>query len=104
MVQQQIGSFLKNSTGDVVIELKGKNVEHAVMQVFATAQYWTNNGFVSGKLAGLIVCKRYPRASPSIQRAQDKFSKSFRGPLHIVTKNYEFKFKNVLSFKGPHKI
>lgn len=93
----------KQHLGDVIIELKGKNVEHGAKQIHATAQYWRSEGHVCGKIAGLLVCTRYPRASTSIQKSQQAFQKLFSGPLHVVTKNYEYQIENVLSFKGPHR-
>ena len=85
----------------IIIELKGKNVEHAADQVFRTAQFWTNEFSRSTYIAGLIVANQYPKSSTSIQLRQQKFAKKFRGPLHVVTKNDEFYFDKILSFKGP---
>lgn len=93
----------QNSIGDIVVELKGKDVEHAAKQIHATADFWSQNGLRIGKIAALIVCKQYPKASTMIQRAQQAFAKRFGGPLHVVTKAYEFRMEHVLSFKGPHK-
>src|SRR5688572_5679216 len=79
----------RNQVGDVLIELKGRNVEHAVKQIRATAEFLTEGGFREGQIAGLIVCSQFPKASTSVQRAQAEFAKNFKGPLHVVTKNYE---------------
>jgi hypothetical protein len=89
--------------GDVVIELKGKGVEHGVKQVYETALLWDREKMRVGKIAGLIVAREYPRFNTRVRRAQEVFAKTFGGPLHVVTKNYEFEMLNVLSFSGPHK-
>lgn len=88
--------------GDVIVELKGKDVDHAVTQIQATAKYWTEKALLEGKLAGLVVATQYPRIDTKIQRAATALARSFNAPLHVVTKNYEFEIENVLSFKGPH--
>jgi hypothetical protein len=89
--------------GDVIVELKGKNVEYGARQILATAQYWRDSNYNLDRIAGLIVCVQYPRTSTTVQKAQQRFLREYRGPLHVVTKNYEFKLENVLSFRGPHK-
>jgi hypothetical protein len=92
----------KEGIGDVIVELKGRNVEHAVKQINATAELWTGEGLRTGKLAALIVATQYPSANTAIQKAQQAFSKKYNGPLHVVTRNAEYCFECVLSFKGPH--
>jgi len=91
----------KPKVGDVIIELKGTDVDHAVLQILNTANYWKKNKLNSGSLAALVVCTRYPRIDTKIQRAKSKFARDFKGPLHVVTKNEEFEFVRLLSFKGP---
>jgi hypothetical protein len=92
----------KHDIGDVVVELKGKDVEHGVKQVYATAKYWTINELRVGAIAGLIVCNQYPRASTQVQRAKQAFAREFRGPLHVVSRNCEYRIEHLFSFKGPH--
>ncbi|HEX8662846.1 MAG TPA: hypothetical protein VF744_02305 [Beijerinckiaceae bacterium] len=89
--------------GDVIIELKGRHVEHAVRQIRATAGFLTDGDYREGRLAGLVVCTQFPKASTTVQRAQAEFARAFKGPLHVVTQNLEYAFENVLSFKGPHR-
>lgn len=91
----------KPTVGDVVVELKGKDVNHAIKQIVSTLSYWKKEGLSNGKLAGLIVCTQYPKISTTVQKAQELIAKDYKAPLHVVTKNYEYKLENVLSFKGP---
>lgn len=91
----------KEGVGDVVVELKGKDVRHGTEQIFATASLWTTSKFRMGGIAGLIVARQYPRVSSQVQRAQQRFSRVFRGPLHVVTSNREYEFTRVLSYDGP---
>ncbi len=92
----------KKDVGDLIIELKGKDVEHAVQQVMATARYLVQHQLRTGRLAGLVVAKQYhPRASTSVQRAQQAFTRAFSGPLHVASSNYEYTFERVLDYGGP---
>ncbi|WP_146140343.1 hypothetical protein [Alsobacter soli] len=92
-----------NNVGNLIVELKGKNVEHAVDQVIATADKIKNANNEEILLGALIVCTQFPRINTKIQKAKDTMRKRFNAPLHVVTKNYEFFFEAVMSFKGPHK-
>jgi len=88
--------------GQVVIELKGKDVEEAVKQVEATASYWITNGYSTGPIAALIVSTQFPKVSTSVRKAQERFRKAFRTPLHVVTKNYQGRLEAIFSAKGPY--
>ena len=76
---------------------------HAVKQILATASYWADKGYSNGSCAALIVSNQYPRFDTKIQKAMHLFTSKHGGPLHVVTKNYEFYFERVLSFQGPHR-
>ncbi|MGO7156464.1 hypothetical protein [Rhizobium leguminosarum] len=92
----------KPDVGTIIVELKGKHVEHGADQIQATADHLKKIGYSTGKLAGLIVSTGYPKASTGIQKKAQSFSKKHRGPLHVVTKNSQFEFDRVLSAEGPH--
>ncbi|WP_431322549.1 hypothetical protein [Rhizobium sp. YTU87027] len=109
---QMDGCVIKNSTcadwvvtkqgvGTVIVELKGKHIEHGAKQVEATAVFLRGIGYNMPKLAGLIVGNGYPKANSTLQKFQASFRKSFGGPLHVVTKNDDFVFEKVLSSTGP---
>lgn len=91
----------KLKVGDLVIELKGMDVNHAVEQVMASAQHWQDNGYRNGGIAALIVCSRKPSIDTKIQKFIVAFGKRFKGPLHVVPRNDEFLFERVLQFAGP---
>lgn len=105
------GNLLKNVTAsdyvisrhkiaDIIIELKGMDVDHAVDQILATADYWQKNNLRTGKIAALVVSSRAPRFDTKVQRATTKFYEKFKGHLHIV-RNGEFVFEKVLCADGP---
>ena len=87
----------------IVVELKGRDVEHAAVQIAATSTLWKNVEGRCGKIAGLIVARQYPKASTVIQLKQRSFVKTFGGPLHVVNHCPEVYFDHVLSFRGPFK-
>jgi len=93
----------KSKKADLLIELKGIDVKHAVEQISATAALWDSSGVREGAIAGLIVCSRLPnpRFSTNIQRARSSFLARYKGPLHVVDKNNKYEFDKVLSINGP---
>jgi hypothetical protein len=91
----------KDKIGDVIVELKGKDVDHAVKQVHATAEFWQTKKLFVGQIAAIVVAAQYPKVNTAVQRSQNSFANRYKGPLHVVTKNYEYQFYRVLSFKGP---
>ncbi|WP_306393237.1 hypothetical protein [Telluria beijingensis] len=91
----------KLKVGDLVIELKGMDVDHAVEQVFETASYWRDKNYRQGGIAALIVSSRVPAFNTKIAKYAARFKKSFNGPLHVVSQNREFTFERALSFDGP---
>lgn len=93
----------KADIGDVVIELKGGDVEHGAKQVTATTDFWIRSQNVKKKLAGLIVCTQYPRADTRMQKLQQAFVRKFGAPLHVICGARELELEKVLSFNGPYK-
>ena len=93
----------KPDIGDVVIELKGSDVDHAIDQITATIDYWISERLRCGKLSALIVCAKYPKVDTKVQRAKSKFARAFKAPLHIVSRNHEYSFLALLSPRGPLK-
>jgi hypothetical protein len=87
----------KKGYGDLVVELKGKNVEHGAAQTTATAEYITREKLRQGKIAGLIVCRRYPKEDTTLQRLQLAFAKKFNGPLRTSEK-IEYDFEKCFAF------
>lgn len=93
----------RTNIGDVVVELKGCDVDRAAVQVKETIRYWASSTMFNGAIGALIVCARYPRVDTKIQRVKAEVARSFKAPVHVVTKNSEYEFKCLLSFKGPYK-
>jgi hypothetical protein len=75
---------------DVIVELKGKNVDHAVMQIDASLDFWSRHSeHVSGQtISAFIVCKEYPRADRKFKRCQENLRKR-GGILKLTARNGE---------------
>lgn len=68
----------------VFVELKGRNVEHATEQLFASIGNSDVKKFATGKLAFLVMCKRYPRFDTFVRRAKNAAMRDFRAKLHVI--------------------
>lgn len=94
----------KHDAGDVVVELKGGDVSHAITQVTATAEFAVESKLACGRMAALILCTQHPGIDTKMQRAMNEFAKRFKGPIHTRNKSGEFVFEHVLSFNGPDRM
>jgi hypothetical protein len=75
---------------DVIVELKGTNVDHAATQVDSTWNFWSRHAeHADGQLiSAWILCSQYPRASQKIKRFQATF-RAHGGILLVSTHNGE---------------
>jgi hypothetical protein len=75
---------------DVIVELKGKNVDHGVEQIESTWTFWNSHAeHVRDQLiSAWIVCVQFPRASQKIKRCQRRF-RAHGGILIVSTHNSE---------------
>ncbi|WP_369929363.1 hypothetical protein [Xanthomonas sp. NCPPB 2632] len=83
--------------GDLIVELKGKDVDRAVEQVVATAEFLKRCERTGGdgRLAALIVCTRVPRQDSKSLRLQNAFQQKHRGRLRVVAANVEHDFEKL---------
>lgn len=75
---------------DVIVELKGRNVDHAVEQIEATWKFWGEHAeHERGQLiSAWIMCSEYPRASLKVARYRESFRA--RGSILLIsTRNGE---------------
>jgi hypothetical protein len=75
---------------DVIIELKGKNVVHAIEQIEATRLFWCKHPACefNKTISAWILCSEYPRADLKINRYRENF-REYGGILLISTHNGE---------------
>ena len=60
---------------DVIVELKGGDVDHACTQVESTRNFWrSHKEYDQGQIIGAwIICSQFPRASTKIGRYRENF-------------------------------
>ncbi|MEJ2802004.1 hypothetical protein WAE61_09000 [Comamonadaceae bacterium PP-2] len=90
----------------VLIELKGRDVEHALNQIDSTVKYLQNENRFKGvsRWSALIVCSKVPKSpkyDSRLQNIQSKFAQKYKAPIHIVNGIYEYIPESLLSFGSP---
>jgi len=92
----------KTDLVDVIVELKGRDVDHAIQQIVSTLRFWSKHDGCKQKdhLAALIICTQYPRDSTKIERARRQIAHEHRAPLHVKSRNLEHRFEDLASFGG----
>ena len=62
--------FVLSKTGivDVIVELKGKEIDHAIQQILSTLAQWKVTAEAAPKVGGLIVFTRSPFRSAALNR------------------------------------
>lgn len=81
--------FVSGESKTVIVELKGKNLEHACDQVFAAARHENVKPHISGQIGFLIICSRFPSLTTSVQLAKVKAKKIYGANFHVYTKERE---------------
>jgi len=79
--------------GDIVIELKGCDVNRAIDQIIATLAFWRKHELCSARQSALIVCSRYPRFDTKLQRAKVNLQKK-NVPLRVESRNLKYRFSD----------
>lgn len=91
----------KTDSLDVVVELKGRDVGHAIRQIMATLRFWSKHAGCgqNDHLAALIVCtQQHPRDNTKIERARRQIAQEHRAPLHVKSRNLEYTFDDLRKF------
>ena len=75
---------------DVIIELKGKNVDHATRQIEAAWSFWSKHSEYEANqsIGAWILCSEYPRADLKINRLKEAFRQR-GGVLFVSTRTGE---------------
>lgn len=86
---------------DVVVELKGKNIDHALEQVLATCTKWKNVPPFSKKIGALIIFSRSPERSAAIDDSKKRFLQTHGIWLEMNKNNQtEYKFETFTGKKA----
>jgi hypothetical protein len=78
--------FLVSKVGScsVLVELKGKDLSHAYLQLETSLNSGPVAALMERKKGLLIICSRVPSADTTTQKAQQRFRKEYRIPLTIL--------------------
>lgn len=89
----------KDGVGTVIIEFKGRDLEHAADQVAATTRYWVSTLKTKLPIAGLIIGAQFPKSPAGFQKKQAAYAKEFKAPLRAVNKEGVFTFEDLFEFR-----
>ena len=68
---------------DVIVEIKGANIDHAVKQIISTAEQWRKASAITTILGGLIIFTRSPESSASLANRKRKLRDKHRIHLEL---------------------
>jgi hypothetical protein len=88
----------KTGVGTLAIELKGADVDRAAEQVLAGLAFAASELTLPRRLAGLIVCTRYPRIDTKVQRIKQRVAKTYKAPIHVKTRAEGLVFEEMFTF------
>jgi hypothetical protein len=90
--------------GEVVVELKGKDVPHAIKQIRATLELWKSFPESSNSLAAVVVASNVrPAVSTELLRAKNEFMEKFSSTLHVFNGGATCEFEPLFNARGPLK-
>jgi len=85
----------KVSRKEVYIELKGKNVEHAIKQICSAIEKLSENK--NAKKLGYVICTRSPLSSTQIQTLAKQVRNSHQLILRVKSKQHTEKIEKVIA-------
>jgi hypothetical protein len=88
----------KVGVGRIAVELKGSDVDHAAEQIEQALLFLRATGLMDVRVAGLIVCSRYPSFDTKVQRLKQRMAKLWGAPLTVKTDGRNLSFEALLSF------
>jgi len=92
---------LKSQMVDVVVELKGSDIRHAIRQIVATSEQWRNATLSKEMMGGLVIFTHSPETSASL--ANKKKTLRNKNKIHLeVDKNgrTEYRFETFTGKKA----
>jgi hypothetical protein len=73
--QESADYFICSALGQILVELKGCDVEKGVRQIIASHKFLKDRKICSENGKAFLVCSRYPRHDTTIARAKRKLMK-----------------------------
>lgn len=86
--------------GSVLVELKGKDVEHACLQLKATVDHKLVRPLLEKQIGFLVICSRFPRIDAYVMREKQRFAKHYRAGLHVFCNQREVTVEKLVSIDG----
>ena len=87
---------VKPTVVDVIVELKGSDIPHAIQQIAATAQHWRESSGTTKMLGGLLVFRHSPERSASLDNRKKKLIKNGINLVVDKTGKTEYRFEMFL--------
>jgi hypothetical protein len=93
--------YLINERGNAsaLIELKGKNVEHAAVQLFTSVEHDEVRPLLEDRVGFLVICSRYPRFDSFVLKAKQKAARIYKAGFHVVCDRGEFDINKITAIK-----
>lgn len=90
----------KTGVASVIVELKGKDIAHAIKQVFATMNYKEIKDKCENNIGFLIVCSRVPRIGYDIIKAKTFASREYKAGFHVKERAVDVDITEVAKIDG----
>jgi hypothetical protein len=85
---------------DIVVELKGKDIDHALEQILATYAKWKIVPPISKQIGGLVVFSRSPDRSAGLEDKKKRFLQTYGIWLEMNKNNQtEYRFETFIGKK-----
>ncbi|MDR6952667.1 hypothetical protein J2X65_002026 [Ancylobacter sp. 3268] len=93
---------LVRKVGDssVIVELKGKDVDHGIKQLMATVEHPNIRSMLESKIGFLLVCRRYPKFDYYVAKAKTEAAKKYKAGFHVVCDQRQVKIEEVVKING----
>lgn len=92
---------VKPQVVDIVVELKGSDILHAIQQILATAGAWRRASGNRGMMGGLVICSHSPESSASLANRKIKLRDKNKIYLEVKKNNQtEYRFETFTSRKA----
>ncbi|WP_162241549.1 hypothetical protein [Methylobacterium sp. Leaf117] len=86
----------------VLVELKGKDVEHACEQLFASADHASVRPLLESRIGFVIVCSKYPRFDTFVAKAKNTAAKRYKSGFHVICDQRELDIIRAVAIDGPY--
>lgn len=83
-----------------LVELKGKDVSHACVQLLASAKNNKVKPLLEKNVGFLVICSKYPRFDTFVAKAKQRAAREFNAGFHVVCDRGEFNIRDLVRIDG----